>query len=798
MIFHPVKVSQYRRFYRYPPSFRGSNEKETAQSILNQKILDAILDDDEKQFSDLIMETNDDLTDVNKTIKIANFKIPEFLEDNPTYACLCACFSAERCFTVLSMLSPGGAGSQEMMKLDDYKRSPIHFACIGGSLDIIRKLDQAGFDMNLRDNGQYLPSHYAAMSGHFDVMKYLWTKGANVLSLTKLTNDFCVSPIHVASLYGNLEIVKFICETVLSLDTRPSSEVFFFECQMATPMHYACIGGHDNIVNYFLSIPSLAKEQINALDSNSRTPLLCACHNGNLRCVKAILNYKKEKINLSMKGRKHLPLVDASESGFLDIVQFLVKEKGINIQQETSQKKSALDVAVVNDHLDIVKCLIDNGASKNFDDEKVGNLMFTAFETGDYELVRYLDNALSVPYHMQNKCLEHQCQHSKHTFSLWYRMAMRKDNFQNLTYGDRYMQQACLLENKEMIDLLLEKNCNFNQIDITDIIRDQSFSLLSFLIEKGLNVSSSNDSTKMPPIVPMIKWGSLTHVKELLSKGAVLDKDIILKYKCVQVACEKCDYNMFNFLMSYQPDLTDEDLLISLQNAVSSCIIINNKDNQLIPDDNLKIIDILLNKVKVDFDQLMPNGCETYISFAASRSCFQLLDLFEKHGANFIDCSLNFDFMTHEKFIHVFNYFKERGCTFQNGLVRNKYYSLSKKAKNPLQTMFRAFYYRNDKSVSTLLFMLDYSKPNQIKSAKFRHNNLIDILMGYNCYDGVLKAFKLVGSVFYPLCNDKDSFVKWVKNSNNQELIDFVFKNNGNVNNVIVDDENDDEKDVKD
>lgn len=89
-------------------------------------------------------------------------------------------------------------------------RSIIHFACSGGSLNIIRELYEAGFDLNSVDcNGLY-PSHYSAMAGTTDVMKYLWTKGANIL-----TNDINVmTPLQVACLYGNLDIVKFICEKV--------------------------------------------------------------------------------------------------------------------------------------------------------------------------------------------------------------------------------------------------------------------------------------------------------------------------------------------------------------------------------------------------------------------------------------------------------------------------------------------------------------------------------------------------------------------------------------------------------
>lgn len=251
-------------------------EKTEIENSINQKILDAILDDDDDLFTQLITENSVDPSKSNKTFKMSNYKFPDILQGNPSYASLCACFSAENCFTALSLLLPDGTASEEMKKVDDYKRSPIHFACIGGSLNIIRELDQAMFDLNARDESGYFPSHYAAMAGNFDVIKYLFTKGANLTS-PSYTNR--ITPLQLACFHGNLDIVQFICETVLQNQFQnenkdqhilaPSTNFlinFLSFRREPTPLHYACKGGHDNIVNYFISKPELLNLQINSLD----------------------------------------------------------------------------------------------------------------------------------------------------------------------------------------------------------------------------------------------------------------------------------------------------------------------------------------------------------------------------------------------------------------------------------------------------------------------------------------------------------------------------------------------------
>lgn len=57
------------------------------------------------------------------------------------------------------------------------------------------------------DEGGFQPSHYSAMSGNLDVMKYLLTKGA-----VDLIHIYRTTPLSIACLYGHINIVKFFYE----------------------------------------------------------------------------------------------------------------------------------------------------------------------------------------------------------------------------------------------------------------------------------------------------------------------------------------------------------------------------------------------------------------------------------------------------------------------------------------------------------------------------------------------------------------------------------------------------------
>ena len=206
---------QYNHHYNATKKEKDSKSKEENQNSYNQAILDSIIDDDDNKLSELVAQTGN-VSDMNQTFVMTNYKFPRIMSNKPSYASLCAYFCAEKCLELLSMLAPEGLESEQIKKTDDFGRSIIHFACAGGSLKIIRELDQSGYSFDIKDKEGCLPSHYAAMSGHIDVIKYLWAKGADLLSGS---NNFgSMTPLHVACLYGNLDVVKFICETVVGDD----------------------------------------------------------------------------------------------------------------------------------------------------------------------------------------------------------------------------------------------------------------------------------------------------------------------------------------------------------------------------------------------------------------------------------------------------------------------------------------------------------------------------------------------------------------------------------------------------
>lgn len=304
--------------YQHNNTKVGSNINEInnieRQNCFNAKILDSTVDDNKEKFIELISQIANNDSDPNKTLIMTKYKLPKILSSHPSYASLCAFFCSEKCFTTLTMLYPEGLSSKSFKKKDDYERTLFHFACAGGSLSTIRELFQEGFDINATDSDGYVPSHYSAMTGTIDVFKYLWSKGANVLR----KGFFCTSPLDIACLYGNLEIVKFIIEKV-NPEEISSLAKYQFKYGFNTPLHFACEGGHSEVVDYFLSLKNYPKKLINIVDLKRQTPLSVACQNGSLKCVKSSI--LKGKASVTSSSKKNLSLIDAYSGGYVDIVK---------------------------------------------------------------------------------------------------------------------------------------------------------------------------------------------------------------------------------------------------------------------------------------------------------------------------------------------------------------------------------------------------------------------------------------------------------------------------------------------
>jgi len=200
---------------------------------------------------------------------------------------------------------------------------------------------------------------------------------SNVTSgLLVLTNESFFSAIKT----GDLSLVKKFFpkfKNVINQIRTPSG---------LYPLHLATIKGHYEIVKY------LVEEQnalVDIIDNEKETPLLKASYNG----YKDIVNFlKKKNANINYRDREGwTALHNACSRGFCDIAQFLINsDADINSQNATGQ--TPLMIACSKGFLNIIQLLImtnTNPLIKN----KLGETAYDiAAQNSEYYICAILEN----------------------------------------------------------------------------------------------------------------------------------------------------------------------------------------------------------------------------------------------------------------------------------------------------------------------------------------------------------------------------------------------------------------------
>ncbi|CAL8091601.1 unnamed protein product [Orchesella dallaii] len=165
---------------------------------------------------------------------------------------------------------------------------------------------------------------------------------------------------------GNEEQILFVNllkSALTGIQSRVSSSAHAISCvinrlddqqgQGASPLHYAALMGHYNIVLYLLD----NEAEVNIWDKNQTvTPLICAAAKGHLEIVKALL-YKDADINAGLNTENYA-LLWAVRKGHNKVVEYLLQQ---NASQNSAVMYSETPIhsAVLGGHTQILESLIE-------------------------------------------------------------------------------------------------------------------------------------------------------------------------------------------------------------------------------------------------------------------------------------------------------------------------------------------------------------------------------------------------------------------------------------------------------
>jgi CDK inhibitor PHO81 len=209
----------------------------------------------------------------------------------------------------LILLQIGLQASVNVQAVDIYGRIPLHYACMHGSVDMIQGLIRASPDtIEFQDHDRFTPLIHAIVHERVDCVRSLLSYNARIDRASEQDHI----PLNLACQHGSSSVVKLLLEH--NPEILPDAEGLY-------PQH---------LVARSPRAPQLLRllQQYGAdLDQQDKlyqwTPLFHASSEGNVECLKALLECRVNTRLLDEKGLS--ALYYATWEGNLDCIRLLIE-----------------------------------------------------------------------------------------------------------------------------------------------------------------------------------------------------------------------------------------------------------------------------------------------------------------------------------------------------------------------------------------------------------------------------------------------------------------------------------------
>ncbi|XP_071108992.1 ankyrin repeat domain-containing protein 50-like [Haliotis cracherodii] len=231
-------------------------------------------------------------------------------------------------------------------KIDGQENNPLHEACRKGDLGRIRYILSRGLvdvDGGDEKHGR-TPLMVAAEKGHRRVFDFLIRKGANVSQVDDDGNNI----LHWACRGGHMDMMKYLLSQH-SVDIHSRGKFG------STPLMKAVYYGNRDMFKFLVSQGA----NVSQVDDDGDNILHWACIGGHVGMVKYLLSQHIIDINSRSKKGK-TPLMKAAYYGQRDVLEFLVS-KGANVSMVDDDGDNIIHYASIRGQVEVLKHIITRG-----------------------------------------------------------------------------------------------------------------------------------------------------------------------------------------------------------------------------------------------------------------------------------------------------------------------------------------------------------------------------------------------------------------------------------------------------
>ncbi|KAF4766281.1 hypothetical protein HAV15_010745 [Penicillium sp. str.  len=388
-------------------------------------------------------------------------------------------------------------------------------------------------DLSISKDGQIIqttsmsPLYYATWLGLTDTMDLLLQ--SEKCSIDEQGN-FGRTPLSAACERGHLDVVKKLLDNDADLEIAGDNE--------HTPLHAAACSGHAEVVKLLLEKGA----KIHNGSDGSKTSLYCACLNGHHQVAQMLLQWEPE---LLATHEEWIPLLAASQGGFLDIVQLLI-QRGADIGASDSFGQTPLYIACEDGHIEVVRLLLDKGADVHHPNQFGWTPVNTASDEGFSDIVLLLVER-GADINVPNESGETPLYNSSwggHSEVVRLLLEGGADIEVQSESGETPLSSACRRGHIEVVRLLLDKGAEIHHqsqsgwTPVNDASEAGFFDIVQLLIERGADIEVQNESGETP-LYLACENGHVDVVRLLLDKGANVHHSTHREWTAVHIASQK-------------------------------------------------------------------------------------------------------------------------------------------------------------------------------------------------------------------------------------------------------------------
>nr|CAG8472404.1 14443_t:CDS:2 [Entrophospora candida] len=306
----------------------------------------------------------------------------------------------------------------------------LHRACQEGKLDRVKDLVDKGSDINACDNAGWTSLHEAAYHGYLNIVLFLLENGSEV---NAISYDELDTPLHDACAEGHEDIVRALLEYGADPEKTNVNE--------KKPGDYTT---NKNIIKLLGTPVEVVKTPVKKSNFSSiKRPV-----NGESGGVRTkfsnndILRMDLKSRDLSGRSQLHIH----AKKGNIEMVGNLI-EAGAKINITDNHGRTPLHEAAYEGHYEIVNILIAMGANINATDKKLNSPLHDAAKNGHTGIVEVLllNNAKPCEKNIENR-----------------------------------MPLDLAKCRKDIVELLFESPVEIFELEVKEVLIDNSQTLLSF------------------------------------------------------------------------------------------------------------------------------------------------------------------------------------------------------------------------------------------------------------------------------------------------------------------------------